>query len=234
VPGTAPLKLYRRLLKEYGPQGWWPARTTFEMMVGAVLTQNTSWSNVEKAIANLRREGCLKPVKMAALTHREIARMIKPAGYFNVKAGRIRNLLDFLSSECGMDTRLLGKTDAKRLREKLLGVNGIGPETCDSILLYAFGKPFFVIDAYTRRVFSRLGMSKADTQYGELQDYFTANLPRSAKIYNEYHALIVKLGKEVCRKRPLCGECPVREYCRNGSPVCYNKAKGDRHGKKTG
>jgi len=234
VEDPLPLKFYRLLLREYGPQRWWPARTSFEMMVGAVLTQNTAWANVERAIVNLRKKGCLEPWKMAALARRDLARLIKPAGYFNVKADRIKHLLDFLSSECGMDIALLRKAGAGKLREKLLSVNGIGPETCDSILLYAFNRPFFVIDAYTRRIFSRLGLVREETPYGELQDYFTANLPRSVKVYNEYHALIVKLGKDVCRKRPLCGECPVREYCRNGHSGCYNKAKGDRHGKKTG
>lgn len=222
----SPLKLYRILFKEYGPQRWWPAGTRFEMMVGAVLTQNTAWANVEKAVANLRKKNCLEPGKMAALSRRDLARLIKPAGYFNVKARRIKHLLDFLSSECGMDIALLKKVRAGKLREKLLSVNGIGPETCDSILLYAFDRPFFVIDAYTKRIFSRLGLAREDIPYGELQDYFTANLPRSVKIYNEYHALIVKLGKDICRKKPLCGACPIREYCRNSRPVCYNTNKG--------
>lgn len=204
------IKIYRRLYAHFGPQGWWPGDTAFEVIIGAILTQNTAWSNVEKAIGNLKRARALSPRSMRRLDRATLARLITPAGYYNVKAGRVKNFIDFLSSEYGLDLKRLSREATYRLRERLLGLNGIGPETCDSILLYAFARPVFVIDAYTKRVFSRHGFLKAEAAYEEFQAFFMNNLPRSARLFNEYHALIVRLAKEFCRTKPDCASCPLR------------------------
>jgi endonuclease-3 related protein len=203
--------VYDILYKRYGPQGWWPGDTQFEVIVGAILTQNTAWSNVEKAIANLRRSGALRtPKAMAAKSMGDLAKLIRPAGYYNVKSLRLLNFLGFLERECGMSIRRLSADGTASLRKRLLSVNGIGPETCDSILLYAFGRPVFVVDAYTRRIFSRHGLFGEGASYEHMQKVFTDALRRDARLFNEYHALIVRVGKELCRTRPRCGECPLK------------------------
>jgi endonuclease-3 related protein len=204
------LDLYRVLFRAFGPQGWWPGKTPFEVAVGAILTQNTSWMNVERAIANLREEGVLSPRKMAGLSRESLASLIRPAGYYNVKADRLRHFLRYLDRSHGMSMKRLASLPSPRLREELLDVKGIGPETADSILLYAVGYPSFVIDAYTRRIFSRHGFIDEGVTYDCLQDFVVHRIPVEAGLYNEFHALLVKLGKEYCRpRRPRCGECPL-------------------------
>lgn len=205
------IRTYRKLYKFYGPQGWWPGRSRFEIIVGAILTQNTAWANVEKAIKHIRASGNLaSPSKIASLSHKELARMIRPAGYYNVKAVRLKNFTSFLASRYNRSLNKLSKAETPLLRQELLGINGIGPETCDSILLYAFGRPSFVVDAYTRRVFSRHGLFPEDLSYDSIRALFMKNLPSSEKIFNEYHALIVRTGKDYCKTVPQCTECPLR------------------------
>lgn len=197
------------MFRAYGPQRWWPGETEFEVAVGALLTQNTSWKNVERAIGNLRAEGMLNFAALAAAPQGELERLIRPAGTFRVKARRLRNLLDWMARECrGMLARLRRRPWTE-VRTSLLGVNGIGPETADSILLYALGKPVFVIDAYTRRVLSRHGFVNAEEGYSDVQRIFQDHLPPDAARFNEYHALIVRLAKEHCRARPICDGCPL-------------------------
>lgn len=204
------MTIYRRLLQAFGPQGWWPGRTTFEVAVGAILTQNTNWANAEKAIGNLRSAGALTPRAMAALHHRRLASLIRPSGYYNVKTHRLIAFLRYLGERHGLKMKNLMNTPAGDLRRELLEVRGIGPETADSILLYAAGRPVFVVDAYTRRIFSRHGFVDGKISYHDLQDFFHRRLPRDAALFNEYHALVVRLGKSMCRpKNPSCGECPL-------------------------
>lgn len=211
---------YHRLLAAYGPQHWWPGETAFEVMVGAVLTQNTAWANVERAIANLKAAGCLGCRDILALTDQALAELIRPAGYFNVKARRLKALCAFLDDHgvSAAPERLRDLAPLPELRHRLLGVHGVGEETADSILLYALGLPVFVVDAYTRRVFSRLGLLTGSEAYRPIQQRFMSQLPADAVLYNEYHALIVHLGKSVCRPRPRCGECPLRDVCAHPTP----------------
>lgn len=204
-----------RLGAAYGPQHWWPAESPFEVMVGAVLTQNTAWTNVEKAIANLKAARALAAGAILSLSDGELAELIRPAGYFNVKARRLKALCSFLD-EHGVATvpEALAQTAAlPELRRRLLAVHGIGEETADSILLYALNLPSFVVDAYTRRIFTRLGYLKGGEAYGEIQARFAAHLPHEAQRFNECHALIVQLGKMHCRPRPRCDACPLAEIC---------------------
>jgi endonuclease III related protein len=204
--------MYRALFRAYGPQRWWPGDTPFEVMIGAVLTQNTAWGNVEKAIANLKRERMLTLTRLSRVPVKRLAGLIRPSGYFNIKARRLKHLLDFLRDRSSGSLVRLFSLDLEDLRRMLLGVNGIGPETADSILLYAGGKPFFVVDAYTKRIFSRHGLVDPDADYHEVQGLFMDNLPKDASFYNEYHALIVRVGKERCKKtRPLCKGCPLEK-----------------------
>ncbi|MFA5145986.1 MAG: endonuclease III domain-containing protein [Candidatus Omnitrophota bacterium] len=183
------------------------------MMVGAVLTQNTSWKNVEKAILNLKAAGLLSsPRAIKKAPAASLAQVIRPAGYYNIKARRLKNLIDLISSDYGGSISAMSRSGTAELRRKVLGVNGVGPETCDSILLYAFGRPVFVIDAYTRRVFTRHGLVSEDATYEEMQELFMENLPKRAGLFNEYHALIVRTGKDFCKKRPLCGSCPLKTH----------------------
>jgi len=206
-------RIHDRLLNAFGPQHWWPGETPFEVMVGAVLTQNTNWGNVERAISNLKSAGMLQPQRLAACPLPMLAAMIRPSGYFNVKARRLRAFLEWLISRTrdGNPERLRG-VPTKRLRPELLSVNGIGPETADSILLYALGRRTFVVDAYTRRVLSRHGLIAPEAGYEEIRALFESNLPRSTKMYNEYHALLVRVGKEFCRPTPRCETCPLRGF----------------------
>ena len=204
-------EVYSSLLRAYGPQGWWPADGPFEVIVGAILTQNTNWSNVEKAIANLRKKGALHPEGLKALSPAELAEMIRPSGYFNIKAKRLKNFIDIFFDEFSGDLGLMFSGEQCGLRRRLLQVSGIGPETADSILLYAGGYPFFVVDAYTKRIFSRLGLIKEEDSYHQVQEFFTSRLGADAGLFNEYHALIVRHAKERCRKRPLCEGCPLTD-----------------------
>ena len=203
------MNIYRRLYKFYGPQMWWPGRTRFEVIVGAILTQNTAWSNVEKAIINLKRAEILSPKKLKAIPERSLAKLIRPAGYYNIKAKRLKHFISFLFSEYGGSLDRLSSENTYKLRKNLLDVNGIGPETCDSIMLYAFKKRIFVVDAYTKRIFSRHSIVARSADYHDVQKLFMDNLPKSGKLYNEYHALIVRLGKEFCRTKPDCKNCPL-------------------------
>ncbi|MCM8790164.1 MAG: endonuclease III domain-containing protein [Candidatus Omnitrophica bacterium] len=209
--GRSDLKnVYDKLLRHFGPQGWWPGDTRFEIIVGAILTQNTAWKNVEKAISNLKAAGALdSPSAMMKLGQRRIARLIRPAGYYNVKAKRLCNFLRFLRSRHDFSLDNLSRLKTPLLRQELLSVNGIGPETCDSILLYAFRRPIFVVDAYTKRIFSRHGLFETGSSYDHIQKIFMDSLLPDHILYNEYHALIVRLGKEHCRKCPNCAECPL-------------------------
>lgn len=214
-------RIYRRLLEHYGAQHWWPGETPFEVMVGAILTQNTAWSNVERAIARLKAAAALDGASLLDLPDATLAELIRPAGYFNVKARRLKALCRYLADEDVLDApeRLIDRADPMELRRRLLGVHGIGEETADCILLYALGLPSFVVDAYTRRIFGRLGLLTGEETYAEIQTLFHANLPRDQALYNEYHALIVQLGKSVCRPKPTCRMCRLRETCKmNGIP----------------
>jgi len=207
--------IYQRLYSKFGPQKWWPARTRFEVIIGAILTQNTNWGNVEKAIENLRRAGLLAPQRFHNVSLAELADLIKPAGYFNVKAKRLKNFIDFFFEEYDGDLRKMAVEATDVLREKLLQVNGIGPETADSILLYALDKPIFVVDAYTKRILSRHNLIKPDSDYHSIQKLFMENLRNNRKMFNEYHALIVHVGKHFCKTKPLCDRCPVNDISRS-------------------
>lgn len=203
--------IYQKLYSHFGPQYWWPAKTPFEVMAGAILTQNTSWSNVEKAIANLKKHRVLTPQKLRKIPQKKLALLIKPAGYYNIKAGRLKAFVDFLFKYYRGKIRHMLHTDIAVLRRQLLSVRGIGPETADSILLYALEKPIFVVDAYTKRILSRHKLVKEDAAYDEVQKLFSHNLKKGVKLFNEYHALLVKLGKDFCHKtKPKCALCPLK------------------------
>jgi endonuclease-3 related protein len=206
------MSLYNQLLARYGPQHWWPGETPFEVMVGAILTQNTAWTNVEKAIANLKLAGLMEPRLLLAVDPPLLARLIRPAGYYNVKTKRLRAFLLWLVKAHGGKAEALRGRPLASLREDLLAVKGIGRETADSILLYAVGLPTFVVDAYTHRILRRHGLVPAETDYEEMKALFEENLPRDAALYNEYHALIVACGKEYCRPRPACAGCPLEDH----------------------
>ena len=202
---------YRLLFDHFGPQAWWPGDTPFEIMVGAVLTQNTNWSNVQKAIDNLKSENLLSYPSLCQLTTDEIAQLIRPAGYYNLKAKRLRNLLDMVATIYHGELESFIKDDLEPARENLLAVNGIGPETADSILLYACNHPVFVVDLYTHRVFSRHNMVLEETDYSTIQNVFVDHLPRDIQLYNEFHALIVRVARTFCKKtKPLCEKCPLQ------------------------
>ncbi len=203
-------RMYELLYQRFGPQHWWPGETPFEVMVGAVLTQNTNWANVEKAIGNLKERGWLSPQALHSLPLEAIAEAIRPSGYFNVKAKRLKALVDFLWEEYQGDLERMFAEDTDTLRGKLLSIPGLGPETVDSILLYAGNKLAFVVDAYTKRIFSRHGLCFEDVDYHQLQSLITESIPKDVSLYNEFHALLVKVGKEYCKKRqPLCANCPL-------------------------
>ena len=211
--GKALIAIFKALFTAYGPQHWWPGDTPFEVMAGAVLTQNTAWSNVEKAVANLKQDGLLSLSRLHNAPGRRLASLIRPSGYFNIKARRLKNLTTFVVSRYRGSLRRMFADDPQELRRKLLGVNGIGPETADSILLYAANMPYFVVDAYTRRIFSRHGFISGKADYHEVQQLFMNNLTADVRLYNEYHALIVRVGKECCGKsRPLCTGCPLEGF----------------------
>jgi endonuclease-3 related protein len=207
--------IYQLLFRAYGPQHWWPGDTPFEVLVGAVLTQNTSWANVEKAIANLKRERVLTFSRMFNAAPGKLALLIRPSGYFNIKTKRLRHLLLFIHTHYSDSLERMFSADPARLRQQLLDVNGIGPETADAILLYAGEKPFFVVDAYTKRIFSSQGLIADNADYRAVQGLFMGNLTQNARFYNEYHALIVRIGKDHCKKmKPLCSDCPIHPQCR--------------------
>lgn len=202
-------QIYKLLLKAYGPQKWWPAESSLEVMVGAVLTQNTNWQGVERAIANLKRVNLLDPHKLKAIPTEELSRLIKPAGYFNLKARRLKNLIGMVVEAYGGDLTAMGQMETAQLRQELLSVNGVGPETADSILLYAFHRPIFVVDTYTYRVTSRHGLIEEEANYQALQDLFMEHLPLDLDMFNEYHALLVRVGKHHCKRKARCEGCPL-------------------------
>ncbi len=215
------IAIYRTLRRAYGPQRWWPVtptgrevpeytggprtpRQTFEVAAGAVLTQNTSWKNAASAITNLNRAGILDPAAISEIGEGELAEIIRSSGYYNQKARRLKVLARYLA----------GATQVTR--EGLLDLPGIGPETADSIMLYAFGKPYFVVDAYTRRIFGRMGVIDGESPYEEIRGMFETNLQRRVSLYREYHALIVEHGKRICKRNPLCESCVIDTYCEEG------------------
>jgi endonuclease-3 related protein len=207
--------VYRRLLDRYGRQHWWPAKGPFEVIVGAILTQSTAWTNVEKAIANLKAAGKLSPPALRSLSEPELAGLIRPCGYYNVKARRLKAFCNWLGEDYYDNLESLFKIEIGSLRGKLLKVYGIGEETADSIMLYAGNKPAFVIDAYTRRIIDRMELTPASRDYTGYQKLFTANLPEDARLFNEYHALLVCHAKKVCRKGPLCQVCCLKRKEKN-------------------
>ncbi len=194
-----------------GPQGWWPGRTRFEVIVGAILTQNTAWTNVALALANLRRIRALTPAALATLPQVRLAELIRPAGYYNIKAARLRHFLRYLEGRYRLRLDRMFAQQPSRLRQELLAVSGIGPETADSILLYAGNIPTFVVDAYTRRILSRHGLLGSGASYDDVQALLMGSLAPNAALYNEYHALLVAVGKTFCRPSPRCAGCPLRD-----------------------
>lgn len=204
------LGIYHKLYKSYGPQHWWPGENPFEVIVGAILTQNTSWKNVERAIQSLKRKGVLSPEGIRNLKRSELSRLIKSSGYYRIKADRLKFFIEFLFKYYHGDLEIMRKEEPGRLRERLLQIKGIGPETADSILLYGFGIPIFVVDAYTRRILSRHGVVSEKASYEEVQGLFMNHLPHQERLFNEFHALLVRLGKTVCKKIPKCDICPLR------------------------
>lgn len=212
-------EVYRRLLEAYGPQNWWPGESPFEVLVGAVLVQNTSWKNVHKAIANLRQAKLLEPQALFAVPLDELEELIRPAGYYRIKARRLRNLLELVVTRYQGSLEAMFQTPLHRLRQELLSVHGIGPETADSILLYAGNLPTFVVDTYTYRVFSRHGWAAFDATYDDLKEEFESGLPPDPALYNEYHALLVRVGHQHCRKTPRCQGCPLAPLLPRGGPL---------------
>jgi endonuclease-3 related protein len=202
-------ELYNILWEALGPQGWWPGDTPFEVALGAILTQNTNWNNVARAITLIKDRGLLAPQALHDLPEGELARLIRPAGYYNIKARRIKNFLDFLAARHRHCMARMAAADLAALRPALLSVKGIGPETADSILLYALNKPTFVVDAYTFRILSRHGLLPETCAYEDLRRLFLEHLPAQVPLYQEYHALLVRVGKEWCRPQPQCAACPV-------------------------
>jgi endonuclease-3 related protein len=210
-------EIYTRLFACFGAQSWWPGDGAFEVIVGAILTQNTAWTNVEKAITNLKHARRLNPTRMHQLPPSRLAQLIRPSGYFNLKAKKLKAFTRYLFTAHHGRLKHLFRLDTGALRDELLAVYGIGPETADSIILYAARQPIFVIDAYTRRIMARLGLAHDDSSYDDLQHLFMDHLPHHEPLFNEYHALFVALGKGFCKKsKPRCGECPLLELCPTG------------------
>jgi endonuclease-3 related protein len=210
------LAIYDRLYAAYGPQHWWPADSPFEIIVGAILTQATSWSNVEKAIANLKAASVLSPDSLYRIPSEELARLLFPAGYHRSKAAKLKAFAAMLHEGFAGSLELLLALPTSSLRARLLATYGIGPETADAILLYAASRPVFVIDAYTRRTFRRLGIAPDHDSYDAWQSFFTYTLPADTALFNEYHALIVSHAKQTCRKIPECAHCPLQDVCAYG------------------
>ena len=203
-------ELYNALYKHYGPQNWWPAQSDLECIIGAILTQNTTWRNVEKAISNLKQNDLISIEQLNSISIEQLAQLIKSSGYYNQKAIKLKSFVAFVNANYGGDLENLLNVEMYTLREKLLSIKGIGPETADSIILYAAKKPIFVIDSYTHRILSRHGLVPHDTSYNEMQELFMDSLPDNYQLFNEYHALLVKTAKEHCKKKcPVCSGCPL-------------------------
>lgn len=212
------MQVYERMFADYGQQHWWPGNSPFEVMVGAILTQNTAWTNVEKAITQLIAADCLDARRILDVEAAELAQWIRPSGYFNIKATRLRNFCRWYLEQGGYES--LSTWETMRLRTGLLSVNGIGPETADDMLLYAFERPIFVVDSYTKRLFSRLGLMAPDSTYHQVQQLFHEELVQDLTLFNEYHALIVLHCKDYCRTRPLCEGCVLAEVCPREGVAC--------------
>ena len=208
--------IYQKLMARYGPQHWWPAQEPFEVIVGAILTQSAAWINVEKAITNLKISGGLSPVALRRLPHSEVARLIHPCGYYNTKAQKLKAFARWFGELYNDNLSRLFDSNVNHLRQQLLAIYGIGEETADSIILYAANKPTFVIDAYTRRIITRLGLAPRNNSYSAFQSLFMANLPTDTRLFNEYHALLVCLAKNVCQPHPLCQQCCLNVADTNG------------------
>jgi endonuclease-3 related protein len=201
---------FQTLSKALGPMNWWPAKTPFEVIVGAILTQSTAWGNVEQALVNLRRERLLNPARMESVSERRLAQLIRPSGYFRQKAKKLKAFVGFLRERHGGSLARMFRTPTGELRDQLLAVYGIGPETADSILLYAGGHAVFVVDAYTHRILNRHELSSGKPDYAAVQSFFENNLPKDPTLYNEFHAQLVNVGKNWCKKsRPRCEDCPL-------------------------
>jgi len=212
VIGTL-LNVYGRLLAHYGPQHWWPADSPLEVIIGAILTQSAAWGNVEKAITNLKAKGALSPAALRQLPTKELSQLIYPSGYYNAKAVKIKSFVHWLGEHYNDNLNRLFALNIPLLRQELLGVHGIGEETADSIILYAAHKAIFVIDAYTRRIICRLGLAPATNSYAAFQEHFMQHLPHEESLFNEYHALLVRHGKDICRKHPRCQQCCLVSFC---------------------
>ena len=212
VTGEALLHIYNKLYTSFGARGWWPAETPFEVVIGAILTQNTAWKNVEKAVNNLKEKNLLSAENLYDIDIDTLKRAVKPSGYYNQKAQKIKNFLEFFK-EYDFSFKKLKNEESQKIREQLLSVKGIGEETADCILLYALDKPIFVIDAYTKRVFHRLGFVDEKTDYSSLQKLFAAHLEKDTRLFNEYHALIDYLAHHICKKIPLCNTCIMQGDC---------------------
>jgi len=215
------MEIYQKLYKRYGPQHWWPGEGAFEIMIGAILTQNTNWGNVEKAIANLRSAGCMDPASLHRMDVSALAELIRPAGYYNLKAARLRNFLSWLFDNFDGDIERIAGWDTSLLRQELLGVKGIGKETADSILLYALDRPVFVVDTYTCRIMGRHGFIEPGADYEQVRDLFESSLPMDTELFNEYHALLVCAGKDYCKPKPKCDDCPLCSLPHDIDPIAY-------------
>lgn len=230
--------IYKSLNSHLGPRHWWPVteegklhpeysggpkngKQQLEVCLGAILAQNTSWNNAEKAITELNKNNLIDVKKIIKIKNDELAKIIKSSGYHNQKAGKLKNFCGFLAKNYDGKLDIFFKKDMKKLRNELLSINGIGPETADSIILYAARRPVFVIDAYTKRIIGRVGCREGT--YDELQGLFMQNLPNSEKLFNEWHALLVEFGKRICKKEPLCEKCPIKKYCRYYKDIYINK-----------
>jgi endonuclease-3 related protein len=212
------LRLYDALLSRFGPQRWWPGQTDFEVAVGAILTQHTAWVNVERAIAALKARNLLAPERLRDLPEQRLARLIRSSGTFNMKARRLRAFVQFLWDRYGGVVSRMAPVPLEALRRELRSVRGIGPETADAILLYAVGRPVFVVDAYTRRVLARHSLVPPGISYEPFRAFLERHLPRDPALFNEYHALLLAVGKTYCRSRPRCEECPLRFDLRGRPP----------------
>ena len=223
-PGALLMRMYAAMADHFGPCNWWPGDSPFEVAVGAVLTQNTAWRNVEKALALLRAQKALRPRVLWDMPPERLEEALRPSGFFRLKAQRLRGLLDYMRSFAGWDREpgdaaleFMRAKPGEELRRELLAVRGIGPETADCILLYALGHPSFVADAYTRRIFSRHGLLPEDAPYARMRDFCMDALPLDTKLFNEYHALIVRTGHFFCKKsKPLCSQCPLQRFSHHG------------------
>ena len=216
--------IYDRVFDRYGPQHWWPGETPFEVIIGTILTQSTAWTNVEKAVANLKSEGLLDAMSLDEIATDKLAELIRPSGYYNAKAAKLKAFVERLTREYDGSLNRLFELETGELRNELLSIHGIGPETADSILLYAAHRPVFVIDAYTKRIIGRLGLAPSSDSYESFQQLFMERLPHDEGMFNEYHALFVRHGKEVCRKSPRCEDCCLANLPKKRCP----SAEGSR------